>query len=54
MDKEKEREQFEKELNEEFEETLAELREDYDRNLIEFNSKMKAWKLQKTRKVFFR
>lgn len=51
MNKEKEVKEFERELKEEFEETLAERREEYERSMNEFNFKMKAYKLQKTRKV---
>lgn len=46
--------QFERELKEEFDETLAELREEYERQIHEYNANLKAWKLQKTRKVLKR
>lgn len=51
MNKEKEVKEFERELKEEFEETLAERRDEYERSMNEFNANMKAYKLQKTRKV---
>lgn len=43
--------QFEKELKEEFDDTLVELKEEHERQINDYNTKLKAWKLQKTRKV---
>lgn len=52
VNKEKEQRQFERELKEEFDDILFELREESERQMNDYNAKMKAWKLQKTRKVF--
>lgn len=51
--KEKEQKEFESDLREEFEDTMAELRQEYEKQMSEFNVKMKAYKLQRTRKVVF-
>jgi hypothetical protein len=49
----KEEKAFDKDLNDEFEEILSELKEEYDFKSAEYNKNNKAWKFQQTKKVKF-
>ena len=42
---------FEKDLQEEFEESISEKREEFNKQMIEYNAQHKAWKFQQTKKV---
>ena len=48
----KEQKQIDKELKEEFDEILAEKKEELEKETSEYNIKLKAWKFQQTKKVF--
>jgi hypothetical protein len=52
--KSKELKLFEKDLQEEFEELISEKREEYNREMAEYELHFKAWKFQQTKKVNLR
>ena len=51
VNKAKEAKIFEKDLQEEFQEILAEKKEEFEKEMAEYNVKHKAWKFQQTKKV---
>ena len=48
--KAREEKHYDKELKDEFEDTMAELREEHEAKMANFDLKMKAWKFQQTKK----
>jgi len=52
VNKGKEAKLFEKDLQEEFEELISEKREEYNRDMTDYELQYKAWKFQQTKKVF--
>jgi hypothetical protein len=40
-------------LNDEFEEILAEVKEEYELKMADYNKKSKAWKFQQTKKAIY-